>query len=296
MNEGIIPSRRPLVMFPSTFLRTTLPFVATICMSIQSPCYAKLTENRTKLRNILTPRGSSMMMDGSCRQIERVPCAFHHALVPAVRLPRSGHSVPPRLERARFRFHATCDTPERHASKAAENEKAHASWGVRFSRSRLVPPARRADPSIPRHLAETHRSHGIRAPDGRRRRQAQGGYPRGAHLGLFAWGEKRERGDESAARVRASSFDKPDAKRSDKGEKDQRGPKKKRMRRVLRARLLSARPGPRRCVFARALKISETAAIGPDRPDAKPGLGFVFLLGSRGGVGKKTAASRPPRC
>lgn len=192
----------------SEYFPTTLPFVATSTYEHSVTLLCKVDGKSHKITKVFaTPRGSSdddgWLVSANRARALLVP---PRALVPAVRLPRSGHSVPPRLERARFRFHATCDTPERHASKAAENEKAHASWGVRFSRSRLVPPARRADPSIPRHLAETHRSHGIRAPDGRRRRQAQGGYPRGAHLGLFAWGEKRERGDESAARVRASEL------------------------------------------------------------------------------------------
>ena len=186
-------------MFPST----TLPFVR---MSIQSPMLCKVDGKSHKF--FATPRGSSddgrlVWMANRARALRTPP----RALVPAVRLPRSGHSVPPRLERARFRFHATCDTPERHASKAAENRR-HTPRGVFasiFSAHASSLP-RRADPSIPRHLAETHRSHGIRAPDGRRRRQAQGGYPRDAHLGLFAWGEKRERGDESAARVRASGL------------------------------------------------------------------------------------------
>ena len=101
-------------------------------------------------------------------------------------------------------------------------------------------------------------------------------------------GEKSASAATKAPRVSAPpSFDKPDAKRSDKGEKDQRGPKKKKdASRSPGATLERPGPGPDDASSPAPSRSPRRPRSGPrSGPDAKPGApALSSSSGSRGGV------------
>ena len=101
-------------------------------------------------------------------------------------------------------------------------------------------------------------------------------------------GEKSASAATKAPRVSAPpSFDKPDAKRSDKGEKDQRGPKKKKdALRSPGATLERPGPGPDDASSPAPSRSPRRPRSGPrSGPDAKPGApALSSSSGSRGGV------------
>jgi hypothetical protein len=154
------------------------------------------------------------------------------ASVPAVRLPpRSVHSIPLRLERARFRSLATCDTPERRASKASENEKARllgCSTHTVFSARASSLPRGALTPRMP----VTSQEHLVRMGSGRQM-DDDGVKPQVDILAMLDAASSQSASIASAAtkapRMSAPpGFDKPDAKHPHKGDKDTRVSKKER--------------------------------------------------------------------
>ena len=177
----------------------------------------------------------------------------------------------------------------RRMSKAAENKKARLlGCSPRFFLS-LVPPARRADP----RLAVTLQKYLV-LMGSERQMDDDGAKPEVDILAMLdsasSRGEKSASAATSAPRMSAPpGFNKRDAKRPDKGEKDKRGPKKEKD--VASSSGATERPGrvPDEASSPAPFTSPTMPRSGPrsgsdTKPRAKPGAAMSSSRGGRGGV------------